>query len=291
MDVLNQAKLNQVLIGLGFMIWNLWLNLDRNSKLEVVFLDVGQGDASLIITPLNQKILIDTGATYIASQKISKYTGLANHTLDATLLSHPDLDHVGGTQFILDSTRVKNLVSRIRSDLDGFGISSETQKGYINSNMKILWNNSEATNLELSIETLNPSEKVIKTEDISSNDNHYSLVNRLIYGNFEFIFMADADSEVERMLVAQGKFENDKFVKILKVGHHGSKTSSSEIFLKKLKPDYCLISVGLNNKYGHPDEEVLIRLRKYCKNIYRTDEDGDIRFQTDGKILNVYSSK
>ena len=106
--------------------------------------------------------------------------------------------------------------------------------------------------------------------------------------------MGDADQEVERKLVSQGYFDNIsniKTKKVLKVGHHGSDTSSSEIFLKKLKPEYCIISVGKDNRYKHPNPEALNRLEKYCKNIYRTDKDRSIAFATNGKDLKINISK
>ena len=126
---------------------------------------------------------------------------------------------------------------------------------------------------------------------MTGDSNHKSIVNRVIYGNYEFIFMGDADKETERMIVSKGYFKNDTKVKILKVGHHGSNTSSSELFLKTLKPEYCIISVGKNNKYGHPKLETMLTLQKYFKVIYRTDQDGDISFKTDGINLKINYEK
>jgi competence protein ComEC len=257
--------------------------IDKQNNIEIIFLDVDQGDSSLIKTASNQKILIDTGASYVTTQKLQKYLPLFSKSLDAVILTHPDLDHVGGTQEILDTNIVKNLIISTENEYLDYKKKeikeSDLEVLKVNNSNNILLNN------DINLEILSPD----KGQEGDSNQN--SIVNRLVYGNFEFIFMADADTEVERKLVAKGYFENKNTKKVLKVGHHGSDTSSSEIFLKKLKPEYCIISVGKDNKYGHPKKEVIDRLEKYCKNIYRTDKNSDISFTADGANLKIETSK
>lgn len=277
-------KHKKTLILFVFFIISIFLfiilnGLDRKQQLEIIFLDVGQGDSTLLRSPYGQKILIDTGPNFITSQKIEKYLSLFSSGLDIIILSHPDSDHVGGTSDVLKNIWTKNLIISTENTYENYGgINSDMITKKLNNTYKI----SFSQGFDLNI--LSP-----KINSIGS-DNQNSLINDLRYGNFEFIFMADADVEVERRLVSEGFFEKDS-IKILKIGHHGSDTSSSEIFLKALKPEYCIISVGQDNKYGHPNKSVLEKLEKYCKNIYRTDQNGDIIFKTDGEDLFIKKEK
>lgn len=257
--------------------------IDRDGNLEVVFLDIGQGDSALIKTESGQNLLIDTGPNYITTQKFENSTNDLMQGLDAIILTHPDSDHVGGTQEAVDSLIPKKLILSTENNyLDYKNIETKQVYRVNNSDNIVL-------DADLQLEILSP----VKNE--RGSDNHKSIVNRLVYGEFQFIFMGDADQETEREIVSSGYFDNNKskarLKSILKVGHHGSNTSSGEGFLKKLKPDYCVISVGKDNKYKHPSAEALIRLEKYCKNIYRTDRDGEVSFKTDGHSLYIKNSK
>lgn len=249
-----------------------------NSKLEIIFLDIGQGDSILIKTPENNRFLIDSGANFIASQKITKYLPLFSNNLDAALLTHPDLDHVGGTEEVIKTNNLQKIyLFKEDQEQKSLNIYQNIEKDYIeqgniikigNINLNILW----------------PS------QNSQGEDNYKSIVSSLRYSNFEYIFLADVPQEVERILISSDFFQ-EKTIKILKVSHHGSKTGSSEMFLKKIKPQYCIISVGKNNKYGHPDKEIMNDLEKYCKVIYRTDEDGDVITKTDGENFWIDYSK
>ncbi len=261
-------------------------NLDKQKELEIVFLDIGQGDSALIKFPSGQKGLIDTGANYISSQKVENNLPYFSQDLDFILLTHPDLDHVGGTQDIINNFKTKKLIISTENTYEAY---DNTNKVGENKNViqvyKINNLNKIILGKDLSLEILGP----YKHE--TGSDNHKSIINSLKYGNFEFIFTGDADQEAERNIVSQGYFENTKTIKVLKVAHHGSDTSSSEIFLRKLKPEYCIISVGKDNKYKHPAVEVMGRLEKYCKNIYRTDQDGSVSLKTDGKNISIDNDK
>ncbi len=251
--------------------------IDKQNNLEVVFLDVGQGDSALVKTGSGQKVLIDAGANYITLQKLQEYLPIFSKSIDILLLTHPDMDHVGGSKEILDFIKVKNVIISSENKYEDYIGDFETTK--VSSKQRIILDK------DLGLEILNPEKSQ------NGDDNHNAIVNRLVYGSFEFVFMADVGVEIERNLVSFGYFENKDTKKILKIGHHGSDTSSSEIFLKKIKPEYCIISLGKDNKYGHPNREVLLRLEKYCKNIYRTDKNGDISFTTDGSHLKIRTEK
>lgn len=257
-------------------------NINRSDNLEVVYLDIGQGDSILIKDPDGLNFLIDTGSGHITTQKVQKELSIFNKNLDSALVTHPDSDHSGGVTSIINSIDTKKVIISTENDYSNYIKDKDSKVSLVNNSSNILLSNN------ISLKVLNPEPGMLGTE------NGKSIVNTMSYGNFNFIFTGDADSETERKLVSQGYFnKNEKktSVNILKVGHHGSDTSSSEIFLKKIKPEYCIISVGKNNKYGHPAKNAMDRLEKYCKNIYRTDLNGRVSFKTDGKNLEISTKK
>jgi competence protein ComEC len=265
-----------------FIFSFLFMSINRNNYLEIVYLDIGQGDSILIKDPSGANLLVDTGSSAVASQKIQKELSFFNKSLDNIILTHPDSDHSGGLDAIVSSINTKNVA--ISSENNYSEILKE--KDFLVSSVNTFNNILLSANIKLDI--ISPEPRMI------GSGNGKSIVNTMLYGNFNFIFTGDADSETERKLVSQGYFdknENKNIVNILKVGHHGSDTSSSEIFLKKIKPEYCIISVGRNNKYGHPVKNAMERLEKYCKNIYRTDKDGNVALETDGKNLKISTEK
>ncbi len=284
LPMVKNKKLAAVLLFITFVLvfFYIFSKIQRGQELKVIFLDIGQGDSTLIKFPEGQNMLIDTGPNYLTNQKLEKELSFFNEKIDLLLLTHPDLDHVGGTEEILNTGKVKMLIESSESSYSTKYFNYNTDVSYVNTKNYFSFD-------YLNILNINPK------PDMYGEDNHKSIVNVLKYGNFNFIFTGDADSETERGLVFEGFFDENKkiskSVNILKVGHHGSDTSSSEVFLKKLKPEYCVISVGESNKYGHPNKNALERLKKYCKNIYRTDIDGSISFKTEGKHLTVESAK
>lgn len=261
---------------------NFFIDNNRDQNLEVIYLDIGQGDAILIKDPKGINLLIDTGSGAITTQKVQKELSAINKNMDGILITHPDSDHAGGFDELSRRFNIKNTFISSEDDYSKqvkdniLNVSSVNNINQIRLSDNILLN------------TLSPEKGML------GDGNAKSIVNTILYGNFNFIFTGDADSETERKLVSQGYFDkndNKKIVNILKIGHHGSDTSSSEMFLKKIKPEYCIISVGRDNKYGHPTKNVLDRLEKYCKNIYRTDLSGNISFKTNGKNLKVNTEK
>lgn len=257
-------------------------NINRSGNLEVIYLDIGQGDSILIKDPRGLNFLIDTGSGHITTQKVQKELSVFNKALDSVLITHPDSDHSGGVVSVINSIDTERVIISTENDYSNYIKDKDSKVSFVNT-----FNNISLSN-EISLKILNPELGILGTE------NGKSIVNTMSYGNFNFIFTGDADSETERKLVSQGYFdknENKTSVNVLKVGHHGSDTSSSEIFLKKIKPEYCILSVGKNNKYGHPAKNAMDRLEKYCKNIYRTDLNGGISFKTDGKNLEISIEK
>ena len=253
--------LSLLFVFLGIYI-GIFTKIERNNALTIKYMNIGQGDATLIITPDGSKTLIDAGANHIVAQETDKLLSVVSRNIDTLLLTHPDLDHVGGVKTVLNRFSPKNLVISTENTYEKYEVYAE----------KI--NNTQDIKIgKVILEILAPSKGQF------GNSNHNAIVSQIKYGNFKFIFMADVDIEIERNLVSQGYFKENDYINILKVGHHGSDTSSSEIFLKAIKPKYCIISVGKDNKYGHPKQMVLDRLTKYCGEIYRTDEDGGVEFR------------
>jgi len=254
---------------------NLYSNVETNNNLKIKFLNIGQGDSVLIISPKGEKTLLDTGPNSIVTEKVDSSISILSRNINNILLTHPDLDHVGGTKSIIYSNFPKSLIistENIYEKYEDLRVSQVNNKNNIDIG-------------GIFLEILSPFSGQL------GDSNHNSIVSQIRYGNFKFIFMGDADMETERNIVSQGFIKNSGEEVVLKVGHHGSNTSSSESFLKAVKPRYCIISVGIDNRYGHPKKEVLDILDKYCKEIYRTDEDGSVEFVTDGKNLRIVKDK
>ena len=245
------------IIYLSFLYFR--CNFDKNNY--VYFIDVGQGDSALIITKNNKSILIDTGGkvgsnySLMKSNVIPFFKSIGIRKLDYLFITHGDYDHAGYGIDLVNNFNVKNRF---------------TNKGKYNLLEK-----------KLNIKSFNNSYiKIDNVEIYSLNSKHYnnensdSLVLLVIIDNYKLLFMGDASINTEKDIMNNYDI-GDVF--ILKVGHHGSKTSSSEEFINSVNPKYSIISVGKNNKFGHPNKEVLDNLSN--SKIYRTDIDGSIMFK------------
>ncbi len=241
--------------------------------LEIYFIDVGQGDSTLIITPHNKKILIDGGGNnnsdgydvgesillpYLLDRGITK--------LDYIIISHMDTDHVGGILYLLNNIGVKNVI--IGKQFESSDNLQEFLKIIKDKKIKIhmLEENAKIkVEKDLYFDVLWPSSKNVISEN-SINNN--ALVCKLNYINFSMLFTGDIEEEAESILVSKNNFTNNLNSTVLKVGHHGSKTSSTKNFIELIKPKIALIGVGKDNKFGHPNNDVLGRLNDIrCKNL------------------------
>ncbi len=255
---------------LSFLILIIILNkliykLDNNYY--VYFLDVSQGDSSLIITPYKNKvIMIDTGGIFsyhISSNTLMFLKSIGINKIDTLIITHGDYDHMGDGSYIIDNFKVKKVIFNC---------------GEYNDLEEELIKNLKAKNISFSscINNLNINNKTLyflnHNEFPSENDS--SNVNYIKIYDYQFLFMGDASTKVENYLLEKYELNN---IDVLKVGHHGSKTSSSKEFIDKVNPKYAIISVGRNNRYNHPNEEVIENLKNH--KIYRTDINGTIRFK------------
>lgn len=224
-----------------------------NPTLKIYFIDVGQGDSTLIVTPKNKKILIDGGEgktnvlfQYLLDRRINK--------IDYIIISHFDSDHCNGLIEIIEKMRVENIVMSKQSK------ESEEYKKILEiikqKNIKVSSVKAEDKIIiekNLYIKILNPAEK-FEFQDLNNN----AIVAKLVYKNFSMLFTGDIEKAEESLAK---KYKNELKSTILKVAHHGSKTSTSEEFLKYVEPQIALIGVGKNNKFGHPNQITIERLK------------------------------
>jgi competence protein ComEC len=274
-----------LLFLLNFFLWQTLFGVLSRDFLEVRFLAIGQGDAIFIQTPKFHQILIDGGPDKLILEKLSKLMPFWDRTIDLVILTHPQKDHLAGLIEVLKRYRVLNILWT-GVFVDSF-IFQEWQKRLTleKANEIIAEAGQKIIFEKLIFDVLNPGQGVAYKFFKNSNDT--SLVLRAHFGESSFLFTGDIEKKVEENLINQKiKIESD----VLKVAHHGSKSSSVQEFLEKVSPFLSVISVGFNN-YGHPHQEVLERLEKIGSQILRTDREGDIILKTDGKIIFLETAK
>ena len=290
-------KAASIIFTILIIVWFLVLS-DKDSRgLEIISFDIGQGDAILVKTPENQTMLIDGGPNNKILQKLGQYLPALAKRIDIVLLTHPHADHVTGLVEVLKRYDIGAVIlsgAELKTD-----VYFEFLKIVEEKNVPVVIAEAgEAIhfsgNLEFDILSPEQAGDLVfnkKSEGFSSggNDvNDSSIVGKLIFENFSMIFMGDATSKIEnRILIYGDNLKSD----ILKVGHHGSKYSSSLSFLKFVSPKAAIIEVGAKNHYGHPSEAALSRLKIINTNIFRTDLIGDIKILTDGFTTNIYKEK
>ncbi|MDP3764379.1 MAG: MBL fold metallo-hydrolase [bacterium] len=271
-----------ILIFLTVLIF--WFVLEKeNQKAQVIFLDVGQGDSQLIVLPSDIQILIDGGPSAGVSAKISRYMPFYDKDIELVILSHPHADHLRGLVSILKDYNVKNFMlaganyeSKVYADflavlkLEGSKIYL-AQAGDTVSFVQHQVLDKNVQNLILHI--LAP---VKETLGVNFKGIHESMiVSELNLGHKKFLLTGDMDEVLEKELIKSNIVSD---VDVLKIGHHGSKTSTSEALLKITKPEEAIIQVG-KNSYGHPTPLVLDRLNKFGVKVFRNDQLGDVVYR------------
>lgn len=252
---------------------------------SVTMLDVGQGDSFLIQASKGKQILIDGGKNSMVLSALSKAMPVNDHSIDVVIATHPDADHIGGLPLVFQRYKVGLfLTSEVNSD------TSVTHSLYqeIKKNKTPAFYARRGMNIVLGQESVPSSTLAILFPDRSTETwktNNASIVSRLDIKNGDsdrsVLFTGDSPTAIEHFLVLGQKGQID--VDILKLGHHGSKTSSSDEFLRWTSPVLALISVGKNNSYGHPSAETLDLLGSLSIPYVSTADHGNVTLLTDGK--------
>jgi len=265
-------------IGCAFLF--LFLSLSVFSAiLSVHFIDVGQGDAILIQTPDGKNILIDGGPVeafptlddYLRSQGVE--------VLEIVIATHPHADHIGGLSKIFAEYPVARVyMPRV----------SHTTVLYRNLLLAVreagLKIQTARMDMDVTVEEGILFRLLGPVRDDYEELNNHSVVIYLAFQEVSFLFMGDAETDAEADLMKRKLIPD---ADVLKVAHHGSRSSTSEAFLKKVEPTYAVISCGKNNDYGHPHASVLKRLRLYASEVFRTDRNGTLLFETNGVALRI----
>jgi len=261
------------------------VNIDYGSKLRMTFLYTGQGDCTLLETPDGSTILIDCGTKefkynsgestitpYLKRRGISK--------IDLLILTHMHNDHIGGIESVLREFEIKKIIAGESNESTALSILTDK----LVTEKKIPKENMYAGDFiggfgNLRIYFLNPQDK----DTLHTNEHTKSIVLKLQYGSTSAVLAGDLNFEGESVIA--GKFGNFLKTDILKIPHHGSRNASSIPFLLNCRPEYSVISCGKDNVFGHPSELVLEKLNILGSKISRTDKDGAVIFESDGKSI------
>lgn len=270
-----------LLIFLNILAGIVFFNLNKDRFLKVNFFDVGQGDAIFIVTPQKHQILIDGGPSDVILEKLAKKMPFWDRTIDLMILTHPSADHLRGLLPILERYTINQIlwtgvevetavfeewVKLIEKEKADIFISQAGQKIKMGE--------------FLYIDILHPAQ-ALEGEKMRGGKaiNNTSIVARLTYNENSFLFTGDIEKEVEKELIEREVYLDSD---ILKVAHQGSRTSSLRDFIEKVSPEIAVISVGRENIYNHPHQEVLDNLKNYGIRILRTDFYGDIKIISNG---------
>lgn len=275
----NQDKIKNLFNQNNNQNQNDYINTN-NDLLKVHYLDVGQGDSIFIELPNNETMLIDAAESYQSEKIINYLKNLNYQKIDYVIGTHPHTDHIGGLKDIINTFEIgKIYMPKVVS----------TTKTYENLLMAIKDKN-------LKINTAKAGTSIIDTDTLKINIlapnsetytelNNYSAVTKITYGTTKFLFMGDAEK------LSENEIKENVSADVIKIGHHGSNTSSSIDFIKKVKAKYGIISVGLNNKYNLPKEETITNWENSGTKIYLTSTNGTIRASSDGTNIKIESEK
>ncbi|MFY9176049.1 MAG: ComEC/Rec2 family competence protein [Caldicoprobacterales bacterium] len=273
-----------LLSACDFLLDDLYIEGDQQEQLSVSgqdlivhFIDVGQGDSILVQLPNQQNMLIDAGdndkgqvvVDYIEKQGVSR--------IDYLIATHPHADHIGGMDHVIDHFEIGDIyMPKV----------AHTTKTYMDlleaidrKNLKI---RAAQAGMDITIDDVRADILAPDSQLKSDNLNDYSIVIKLTYGQTVFLLQGDAERKTEEAILTSGI---DVEADVIKLGHHGSTTSSTSNYIDAVDPDYAIVSAGEGNKYGHPHKEVVALMKEKGIILYRTDRDGTIVAISDGSQI------
>lgn len=240
-------------------------------EMQVHFIDVGQGDSILIESPSGKTMLIDGGVKGAGQQIVSYLKELGINKLDIVVATHPDADHIGGLIPVLDNMTIEQFY--------------DSGKVHTSQTFEEMLTRIDEKNIPYHVPKIGDdiefdkdvNVKILNANDQATDNNDASIVLKMTYGNVSFLLTGDAGVALEKEML-----QYDVKATVLKAGHHGSNTSSSEEFIQAVKPEVTILSYGEDNKYGHPHAEIVDRLQAIGSKIYATADLGTITVSTDG---------
>ena len=285
-DISNKIKNIMAISLIGILLFcisfSYQIQVNASSLLKVYFIDVGQGSA-ILVQSNDKNTLIDTGDEKYYNKLDAFLSNNQINSIDQIVLTHNDPDHVGNVDRLIKTRKVGTVIQskygykKNASTKDVKELNEAVSK-YHTKTVKVKKGNKIDFGCGMKGEVLSPWKNYKKV-------NQTSLVIKMVYGKYSYLFTGDIYSSNEKELIKKYNVKST----VLQIPHHGSYTSSSEQFLKIVGAKYAVISCGKNNPYNHPRPEAMKRIKKYIsnKNLYRTDQDGTILFINDGKKLIV----
>ncbi|MGM0409303.1 MAG: MBL fold metallo-hydrolase [Bacillota bacterium] len=274
-----KQKVIILLFVISFFLFLFNSDFVNASQLTTHFIDVDQGDATLIELPNQEIMLIDGGKKSQENNLINYLDKFDIEKIDYLIGTHPHADHIGGLASVINNYKIGNIylpeVMHTSKTYENLLLTIKDKGKKIkraSSDLKIIDNDN------LKIEIFSPQEKEY------SNLNNYSIVLKIDFEQSSFLFTGDIEKEVERELINS---DYDLNSDLFKVSHHGSDSSSSYEFIEKISPKFAVISVGKDNSYGHPSSEVINSLQSIGAQVYRTDNEGTIVATSDGKEIKI----
>lgn len=285
-DISNKIKNIMAISLIGILLFCIsffyQMQVNASSLLKVYFIDVGQGSA-ILVQSNDKNTLIDTGDEKYYNKLDAFLSNNQIISIDQIVLTHNDPDHIGNADKLVKTRQVKSIIrakygyKKNKSTKDVKELNSAISKYHIKT-LRVKTGDKIDFGSNVKGTVLSPGKNYKKV-------NQTSIVIRLVYGKYSYLFTGDIYSSNESELIKKFNVRST----VLQIPHHGSYTSSSIAFLKKVNAKYAVISCGKNNPYNHPRPEAMRRIKKYIsnKNLYRTDQDGTILFINDGKKLIV----
>lgn len=279
---MNNVKKYFLPILILLFLFSFTASLFAQDTVSIYFLDVGQGDSSIIISPDDRVVMIDSGPNESLILRYLQNLGISH--IDLLIATHAHADHITGMDKIIAKYKPKAFIE------PGIPHTTATYQRMITAIDKYNINYYEGISRKINLDSLTftilpPANPLIRDSELNNN----SVVLRLDFKNFSCLFTGDIEKKREGQLLIKSR--NSLNVDILKVAHHGSSSSSSSLFVKSVKPKISIISCGEGNQYGHPHQETLTLLQNLGIEIYRTDLNGTILVETDGIDYQVFTEK